>query len=514
MWAVRVLNGPQAGQTFTLKPGKNIIGRNSGADIVIGSNGVSKEHCEIVVMGNQVVVSDLKSRNGVFVNGAKIHSKVLKIGDTIGLHQILLAVVVAALQPTSPSVNSQVSAGAAPSSHDVSYQPPQNFFEKLEHHLQSSVLPAFTQLSTVFEMKVIVFGFMMIFVFAITILSVFPMKQVTSESIQTESRRRALTIARALSGSNERAIRQGNMNQFSADSILREEGIEDVFIVSKDGTIIAPPERAGGTPKQAGFIKKIKAQNREFAEVVGDKVLASSPILIFDPDLQQNTAKAHAVIVYDQASLNFDDERVFSLFIQMLVISLILGAALFYILFKVLEWPVVVLKQELDLAIKDRRSNIELSIKSPVVQDLVVTLNSLIARQDNQSQNASAGMSVSELQSIVSFIGFPSFAVGAQREFIDLNNSFENTIGVSKHQLIGQSIVYIPDQALQKNLMGLIDQVNANPQFPVSDRIDLSGVNYQIQCQGLKVGNSGPEYFLFVFMPENQNGYGQIGGAA
>lgn len=513
MWAVRVLNGPQAGQTYMLKPGKNVVGRMTGADIILGSNGVSKEHCEIVVMGSQVVISDLKSRNGVFVNGAKVHSKVLKLGDTISLHQVMLAVVVGATQP-SQTVTSQAPSSGSQEPATVQVSAPQNFFEKIELLVRNQILPAFTQLSTVFEMKVIVFGFMMIFVFAITLLSVFPMKQVSSESIKVESQRRALTIARALSGANERAVRQGNMNQFSADSILREEGIDEVYIVSKDGTIIAPPERAGGVPKQAGFIKKIRSQNREFSEISGSKVYASSPILVFDPDLQQNTAKAHAVIIYDQASLNFDDERVFSLFIQMLVISLILGAGLFYLLYKVIEWPLVVIKQELDLAIKDRRNNIEVSVKSPVVQDLVITLNSLIARQDNQQSNTDAGLQVSELQSIVGFIGYPAFAMGLNREFIDLNSSFEATIGVAKHQLVGQSLVFIPDQALQKNLGSLMEQVFSSPQFPASDRIDLGGVNYQIQCQGLKNGPNGPEYFLFVFIPEGNETFGRIGGAA
>ncbi|MGE0633524.1 MAG: FHA domain-containing protein, partial [Pseudobdellovibrionaceae bacterium] len=69
MWGIRILSGPQAGQTFPLKTGKNIIGRNSSADILISSNGVSKDHAEITVLQDKILVTDLNSRNGTFVNG-------------------------------------------------------------------------------------------------------------------------------------------------------------------------------------------------------------------------------------------------------------------------------------------------------------------------------------------------------------------------------------------------------------------------------------------------------------
>ena len=49
MWSVRILSGPQTGQIFDLKLGKNIFGRSATCDIKILSVGISKEHCEIHV---------------------------------------------------------------------------------------------------------------------------------------------------------------------------------------------------------------------------------------------------------------------------------------------------------------------------------------------------------------------------------------------------------------------------------------------------------------------------------
>ncbi len=67
MWIVRILSGPQAGKTFPLKEGKNKIGRSPQCDIQLTTNGVSKEHLEITLLGDKVIFTDLNSSNGSFL---------------------------------------------------------------------------------------------------------------------------------------------------------------------------------------------------------------------------------------------------------------------------------------------------------------------------------------------------------------------------------------------------------------------------------------------------------------
>ena len=60
MWALRVLNGPQAGQVYVLKPGRNTIGRASIADFQVNVAGISKEHLEFQVTPDKLVINDLR----------------------------------------------------------------------------------------------------------------------------------------------------------------------------------------------------------------------------------------------------------------------------------------------------------------------------------------------------------------------------------------------------------------------------------------------------------------------
>jgi len=66
-----------------LKP-KTSLGRDSLADISLREDkAISSKHLEFVIDGNQVIVSDLNSTNGLFVEGNKTSKALLQNGNTI-----------------------------------------------------------------------------------------------------------------------------------------------------------------------------------------------------------------------------------------------------------------------------------------------------------------------------------------------------------------------------------------------------------------------------------------------
>jgi len=93
MWSIRVLTGSQAGQIFDLKLGKNIFGRGGQSEFKILSVGISKEHCEIHVYKDKVILVDLKSSNGTFVNGIKVQNSIIKLGDKVSLFDVIMDVI-------------------------------------------------------------------------------------------------------------------------------------------------------------------------------------------------------------------------------------------------------------------------------------------------------------------------------------------------------------------------------------------------------------------------------------
>ncbi len=75
---------PLAGETI-------IIGRAVESDIVVTSKRVSREHARVQREGRHVVLEDLGSTNGTFLNGERVLSPVtLRDGDNVGIGDVIL----------------------------------------------------------------------------------------------------------------------------------------------------------------------------------------------------------------------------------------------------------------------------------------------------------------------------------------------------------------------------------------------------------------------------------------
>jgi len=60
-----------------------VIGRVPDCDVTLADDRVSRRHCEIRYWDGSFVVKNLKSQNGIMVNGERIEIAILKAGDVI-----------------------------------------------------------------------------------------------------------------------------------------------------------------------------------------------------------------------------------------------------------------------------------------------------------------------------------------------------------------------------------------------------------------------------------------------
>jgi pSer/pThr/pTyr-binding forkhead associated (FHA) protein len=83
-----LLSAGMTGRTHELKVDKTTIGRVEDNTFQIAEPSVSSHHCEVLLRGTDVVVRDLNSTNGTYINGEKISETVLKAGQVLRLGQI------------------------------------------------------------------------------------------------------------------------------------------------------------------------------------------------------------------------------------------------------------------------------------------------------------------------------------------------------------------------------------------------------------------------------------------
>lgn len=66
------------------------IGRLDENDIVIDHMGISGKHAQIALEGQSVILTDLKSTNGTFVNGQRVERVELRPNDWISIGKHIL----------------------------------------------------------------------------------------------------------------------------------------------------------------------------------------------------------------------------------------------------------------------------------------------------------------------------------------------------------------------------------------------------------------------------------------
>ncbi len=552
MWALRILTGSQAGNIFELKMGRNLIGRGPSCDIKMTSPGVSKEHTEVMVYKDKIVVMDLKSSNGTYLNGVRLQNGILRLGDKLGIHDVLVDVIPAPdIRPASTrsqaQANNSVSVpyyggGAAPQMPPPMHIPqhiPQGMptgmtqgmpqpmaampeaapapayhpggmkaiLEKAQQYLERVALPGVYKLPQFVELKMVLLGFVVIFIFTTTLLSMIPMVQITRASIVNESKRRAASIARTVATLNSTALLQNSYSSLSTNAAETEDGVKQVLIVQQtDGMILAPATRAGTTP-DLPFVHVARREMRPQAvEVDSSTIGASFPIGLFDPNTGEQVVRAHAIVLYDIGSLAFDDGRAISLFMQTLLIASLVGLILFFFMYKLIEFPLNTLNAQLDSAMRDKTDNTEVNFMFPPLQALIGNINSLLTRyiHGGGEANPSAAGFINkdgEAENLVQMVGFPCVSISREGRMIACNQAFTQVARTEASAIQGQSYKSLPDIALQQNIEGLLGRVIENPRVVQTDQLEFSGHLCILSCQGMMSSAGEVDYFIITVAP-------------
>lgn len=87
-YVLEILDGDRAGEVLPVGDSTLRIGRKAGNDIVLTDEKTSGVHCEISPEGDRLVLKDLGSTNGTFLDGKRVNELVLTPGDVVTIGRI------------------------------------------------------------------------------------------------------------------------------------------------------------------------------------------------------------------------------------------------------------------------------------------------------------------------------------------------------------------------------------------------------------------------------------------
>jgi pSer/pThr/pTyr-binding forkhead associated (FHA) protein len=113
-YLLRGVSGPTFGKVYAMV-GTLTVGRSSDADLCIPIEEISRQHAKLQSASSGIVVEDLGSANGTFVNDQRVHTPtLLKAGDEVRFDTVRFLLVSPAQEAQQP-IAPRTEAAAAPS---------------------------------------------------------------------------------------------------------------------------------------------------------------------------------------------------------------------------------------------------------------------------------------------------------------------------------------------------------------------------------------------------------------
>jgi pSer/pThr/pTyr-binding forkhead associated (FHA) protein len=113
-FVMRGVSGPTFGKTFGVV-GTLTLGRSAECDISIPSDEISRHHAKLQVVPDGVMVEDMGSANGTFVNNQRVHgSTLMRHGDELRLDTVRFMLMSPAAEAASAAQRAEPVAAVVP----------------------------------------------------------------------------------------------------------------------------------------------------------------------------------------------------------------------------------------------------------------------------------------------------------------------------------------------------------------------------------------------------------------
>lgn len=499
MWSIQFLNGPLKGRSIKIND-QDIIGRSKNCSIHIPHESISKKHCRLYLQENKLYIEDLNSSNGSFINGKQITNSQIQSGSQLNLHDLQAIIVSGEQEVNFQDTNNETSQA-------YTHKKINSLKDLLHNKIETVLLPGIYKLPELLEFRYVFGIFLIGFVLIMTSLSYIPLGTLLKSSIQKESQKRALGIAKHLASLNRVYLQKGPKAAISTSVALQESGVTQAFIISAENNrIIAPLSEQGQFPPENinSLFVGIDKNNDYFKQLDSSTIIAIKPIQFLNQAAELKTL-AYAVVIYNMGSLSLSDGRTLSLFIQTLFIGLLIGSILFFFLFQIISYIFNQLNKQIHTSLTEGQSSVNIPYQFPPLQKCIEQINNILNHifllKEMESKSGQKQELIydkfDEVNKIAQLIGYPSLIIDYKSyKIISANPQADQLF---EDSLLHQEIENLTDQSLKLNLQDLLER--SKQENSVSGFIELQDYTYNIQLQ-LLFGLKSVDYALLVFTPK------------
>ena len=533
MYKLTVISGPNIGSSYPIQRGEITLGRQTGNTIVLASSKISKSHCSISCSGSEVIVKDLGSSNGTFVNGILTKLKKLTLGDRISVGEYVLELVTvvkksnqslpAALPgfgeglklsnsrqiPDLMNVNSVL-----PTAHEA----PKDLKGKLIWFLEQHVMPTFYGIYEKNEWNILGIGLFALLTLGSVVISVYPILETSRLSIVKESQVRARYIARQIAEQNAPFLASHSETKTDVGIAETAVGVQMAVLIDLDNRILAPSSKLNqylNSGIEAPIVTKARDAFRAGREtgfsVEADSttVIAVEPVKVMSPTAGKNVVVAMAVVSIDTTLSTPGFGEIGVAYSQAIILTGLFGFLIFFVLYRLTLKPFETLNEDMDKALKGEISQVSHKYQMSETNPLWDIINSAIQRvpKSGGAFGGDAGLmdmggSVEDYLGPLKMLG-NNLTVGiavfdSQRKIAYLNPIFEEMSGIRFDSSVGRSMSEVArDEAMGAFTDDILNRAPIGGEG-VTEEFDFSGITYKISVGAFGATGGAAKCFLFM----------------
>ncbi len=504
MYKLIILTGLEP-KEFILREGNTLIGRMPECDIQLNSNMVSKKQALLTLVSGKIILEDLESKNGTFVNGMKIRKKELRPGDRISFQDVVLELSIAKIAKERREATSPLLQPTAPSS--------KSFLGERVRALKIAFEPTVQMIIQHLEWKyvtLILFSAFVLTNFLITIPSLLNHAQV---KLQTEAIKRGEFIVKRIGTENQKhlTLKEGLLisDNFNLTTALaqQEERILNVNIIDpKTKRILAPAERLDlPIDNREVFLRGSEVKKLSFEKINDREVLISYPVYLYSSIEDRDVVGAVVQATFNIEGIGISSQEYSQILLKFLLLSLLVGIGFYFLFHTITSMVFKKIYTEIEAAGQKGYRHLDLKTKFEEMNSIIHTINKVFKKtRDLVSKLPDEGKTSDErlaentddiLKNLLQILPEGVVILNPSYQIIHMNTSFEKISELNTQEALNHNILEIlKNEELAKNISHGLNQAAFG--IETQETLEAHSHRYQLSVSATKNPNNQVDFYI------------------
>ena len=378
-----------------------VIGRGTHADFKAEDGSVSKQHAKILQQGDDVVVLDLKSANGTYVNGKRVEARVINSGDVISCASVQMRFMAIPLTQsvaagTEPAVEAGTGVsspqgyekGVAPTSEAAASESKLNISERFLASFDKLFLPFYRKTFAAISFPKILIPLVIAVFVILVVLTLSPQLEQNQQTIRLEAQKRAILLAKRLIDINKTYLDQDKDHLLTVESIMDESEVVEAYIAKPDGKILAPERRFGQFVSSAVALRAVKSDSTYVETFGAFGIIASQPVYRFSQSKGKNEVYAVAVVMTSTRSSQLESSSMIVLWLQIILFIVVSGVLVSFLFIRIFTQPWRDIEEQIEHALQKEGGEIPLVMNFGPVKQATRAINAILFKAKEGASSA------------------------------------------------------------------------------------------------------------------------------